>query len=308
MSTYENRRRFLKHSVTAVAGALGSGAILGSLRIAPQALAGADAAGATPSAEKLGWKLACQLYTFRRFPFYEALEYIDQLGFRYVEPCFFLRLGGKEPKWKTNHMLPAEKREELRRHLARCGIRMINFYTDLGTNEAECRKRFQFAKEMGVENLISEPPAEAFPMLDRLCEEYGLNLAIHNHPKSPKSKYWHPDRVLAVCEGRSRRIGACCDTGHWVRSGLDPVDCLKQMAGRIISMHLKDVIEWGNPKARDVPLGTGKANYGAVLAELHRQGFRGVMSIEYEHDSPQLVDDVAACLRFVEKTAAKLLA
>ena len=79
------------------------------------------------------------------------------------------------------------------------------------------------------------------------------------------------------------------------------------MKGRIITMHLKDVVEVGNPKARDVPLGKGKANYTAVLTELHRQGFRGVLGIEYEHDSPKLMADVAECLTFVETTAAKLL-
>jgi len=304
--TTRSRRRFLRCSLAAGA-AIGTGGLLGSFQHRLQAAAPDKRRSATPNADRLGWQLACQLYTFRRYSFYEALEYIDQLGFRVVEPCFFLRLAKDDPKWKTNHTLPPEKRAELKQRLAARGIRMVNFYTDLGTDEAECRKRFEFAKQMGVENLVAEPPAEAFPMLDELCQQYGLNLAVHNHPKRPNSKFWHPDNVLAVCEGRSARIGACCDTGHWVRSGLDPVQCLKKMAGRIITMHLKDVIEWGNPEARDVPLGTGKANYAAVLAELKRQGFRGVMSIEYEHDSPQLVDDVAACLRFVEQVAGKLL-
>ena len=71
-------------------------------------------------------------------------------------------------------------------------------------------------------------------------------------------------------------------------------------------MHLKDVGEWGKPAARDVPLGTGLADYAAVLAELKRQGFRGVMSLEYEHDSPQLMEEAAACLAFVKKTAEAL--
>ena len=71
-------------------------------------------------------------------------------------------------------------------------------------------------------------------------------------------------------------------------------------------MHLKDVLDSGNPKARDVPLGTGKANYAAVLKELHGQGFRGVMSIEYEHQSPKLMDEVATCLKFVEDAAKTL--
>ncbi len=30
------------------------------------------------------------------------------------------------------------------------------------------------------------------------------------------------------------------------------------------------------------------------------------MTVEYEHESPQLVDEVAQCLAFVEKTAAQL--
>ena len=143
-------------------------------------------------------------------------------------------------------------------------------------------------------------------MIESLADEYGINVAVHNHPESPKSKYWKPENVLAVCRDRGKRIGACCDTGHWVRSGLDPVECLKKMEGRIISFHLKDVAEWGVPKARDVPLGSGKANYAAVLREIHRQKFRGVMAVEYEHDSEKLLDEVAQCVAFVEKTARAL--
>lgn len=78
------------------------------------------------------------------------------------------------------------------------------------------------------------------------------------------------------------------------------------MEGRIRGFHLKDVAEKGVIDARDVPLGEGKADYAAVLAELKRQGYRGVLTIEYEHDSPELMDDVAKCVAFVEKTAKKL--
>ena len=37
---------------------------------------------------------------------------------------------------------------------------------------------------------------------------------------------------MKVCEGRSDRIGACADIGHWYRSGLVPVECLKKLQGR----------------------------------------------------------------------------
>lgn len=265
-------------------------------------------AGEESAAEKLGWRLACQLYTFRRFSFYEAIEKIARLGIKRLEPAFFLRLAPDRPNLTTSEALSPELRTEMRNRMSALGLSMPNYYANLTTDREQARTVYQFAKEMGVETIVSEPPPEAFPMLDELCNEFGINLAVHNHPASPTSRYWHPEKVLAVCEGRSRRIGACCDTGHWVRSGLKPVECLRMMKGRIITLHLKDVAEMGKPEARDVILGTGVADYEAVLREIQAQGFKGVMTIEYEHDSAELENDVAACVAFVEKVAGKLLA
>jgi sugar phosphate isomerase/epimerase len=238
--------------------------------------------------------------------FYDAIEKIDQLGLKHLEPCFFLRLDASRPSLTTSEALDDEVREELKQKLTRRNMKMTNYYANLGTDEAAARKAFQFAREMGAKNIVAEPPAEAFDMIEALCDEFEINLAVHNHPQSPQSKYWRPENVLEVCKGRSQRIGACCDTGHWVRSAMKPVECLKKMEGRIISLHLKDVGQWGTPEARDVPLGTGLASYAAVLKELHRQEFQGVMAIEYEHQSPQLMEEVAACIDFVEKTAAAI--
>jgi len=254
----------------------------------------------TPGAQKIGWELACQLYTFRDRGFYEALDAIAQLGIQNVEPCFFLQLSKDHPDLTTSESLSPEMRRELRARLDNYGMKMVNYYASIDSKTESFRKIFDFAKEMGVKTLVAEPPAEVFGALDELCKEYKINLAVHNHPESPESKYWRPENVLKVCEGTSKRIGGCPDTGHYVRSGLDPVECLKKLKGRIISMHLKDAAESGKRDSRDVPLGTGKANYTAVLKELYDQKFRGVMTIEYEYQSPQLVEDVAKCVKFVE--------
>ncbi len=299
MTTQLSRRTMLKQS--SALGALVLGTSLGE-----SAWASRNAAK-TPAADKLGWRIATQLYTFRRFTFYEALEMISGLGIKYVEPAFFLPLAKKHPGAKTGPSLATPLRKEMKAEMAARGITMPNFYANLGTDQQANRQVFEFAREMNVETIVSEPPAEAFDGIEKLCNEFKINLAVHNHPKSPKSKYWKPENVLKVCDGRGKRIGACCDTGHWVRSGLDPLDCLKILQGRIITLHLKDVVEVGNPKARDVPLGTGKADYGSLLRELHQQRFKGVLTIEYEHDSDELLDDVSKCLQFVERTAASLV-
>lgn len=260
----------------------------------------------TPHAEKLGWRLSCGLYTFRDRSFYEALDVIGALGIRRVEPAFFLPLSKEQPDLRTSELLTPVQRREMKKRLEDRGIQMASYYAPLEADTAGFRKVFDFAKEMGVETLVAEPPEEVFETLDELCQEYEIGLAVHNHPQSEQSRYWRPENVLKICEGRSRFIGACPDTGHWVRSGLDPSECLRKLSGRIVSVHLKDAAEFGNRESRDVPLGEGKANFTQVLQTLYNLKFRGLATIEYEHLSGRLIEDVAQCARFVEDFAASI--
>ena len=144
-----------------------------------------------------------------------------------------------------------------------------------------------------------------FDLIDKLCNEYKIGVAIHNHPKP--SHYWNYETVLKVCEGRSKWIGACADTGHWTRSEIDPVMAIKELGkrGRIRSLHFKDLNKWGGG-AHDVPWGTGVSKVGEVLAELSRQGFEGVFSIEYEHNWENSVPEIKQCVEWFKKTAAEL--
>jgi sugar phosphate isomerase/epimerase len=260
----------------------------------------------TPRAEALGWRLSCQLYTFRDRSFYEALEVIATLGLRLVEPGFFLPLSKEEKGLTTSEALPPGKRREMKQRMDDLGIKMPSYYGPIEGKPEVYRKIFDFAKEMGVEILVAEPPPEAFEALDKLCGEYQMKLAVHNHPEGPGSKYWNPDTLVKACEGRSARIGGCPDTGHWVRSGLNTLESLRKYQNRIITVHLKDAAESGKRDSRDVPLGTGQANYAAILKQLYDWKWRGVMTIEYEHLSPQLVQDVAQCVKYVEDFAANV--
>jgi sugar phosphate isomerase/epimerase len=113
-----------------------------------------------------------------------------------------------------------------------------------------------------------------------------------------KYKMWDPNYVLSVVKDRDARIGFCSDVGHWVRSGLNPVDCLKLLEGRVISTHLKDLNEKSS-KAHDVPFGKGISDMAGILTELKRQKFAGNASIEYEYNWKDSVTDVAQCVGFV---------
>jgi sugar phosphate isomerase/epimerase len=260
----------------------------------------------SPNARRLGWEVALPLYTFRSISFYEALPKIAQLGVQHVEPAFFLKLDSSRPDLCTSESLTASVRQEMKRRMADFGITMSTYYAEFPETADEAKRVFDFAKEMGVRTIVAEPPEELLDSLEPLCEQHQLNIAIHNHPKAAGYKYWDPENVLKACRGRSSRIGACCDTGHWVRSGLPVLACLKKMKGRILTLHLKDVAERGNPQARDVPLGTGLAGYPQVLKELHEQRFHGIMTVEYEHESERLLEELRQCLALVENTARQI--
>lgn len=292
-----DRRSFLK--TTAIAGVgIGAAGFGGSRLLAAEAAKGA------PNAEKLGWRLAMQAWTFHQGSMSDAIDAANALGLRYIEGFPGHRLGEGLPNEGLGEGMSADARKAIKKKLSDSGVKLVDFgVCNLSKDEAQSRKVFDFAKDMGIETLVAEPAPDAFETLDKLCQEYAINVAIHNHPKP--SIYWDPDSVLKVCEGRSKRIGACADTGHWPRSGFNPIECLKKLQGRIISFHFKDLNKLG-PDGHDVPWGTGACDAKAMLAEIHRQGFKGVFAMEYEYNWGKAMPELAQCVAFFDKTAAQL--
>lgn len=246
-----------------------------------------------------GWRLAVQAWTFNRFTLFEAIEKAQAMGLSWIE-AFPGQTVSADIQEKFDAGLSAEARQKVKAKLNESNVTLVNFgVVGLDNNEQQARRVFEFAKVMGVETIVSEPPVEAMAMLDKLCKEYQIGLAIHNHPKP--SRYWNPETVAAACEGRSEWVGACADTGHWVRSGLEPVDCLKQLEGRIRSLHFKEIVD-----NTDVVWGTGENRAQRVLKELDRQGFKGTFSIEYETKWENNMPDIRQCIAWFNRQGAAL--
>ena len=250
---------------------------------------------------KLGWKLGAQAYTFNRFTFFEAIDKIDSCGLKYVEAFPGQTLGGGL-EGKMDYKMDATTRTKILQKLKEKGIKMVSFGVVNADNDADWRQLFMFGKSMGLENFTSEPNEKDLPLISKLCDEFKINLAIHNHPEP--SHYWNPDIVLAALKGQSKRIGSCADIGHWVRSGLDPVECLKKLDGHVIQLHFKDLNEKGK-NAHDVHWGTGVANVDGVIKELKRQKFKGVLSAEYEYNWNNSVPDVTASVKYFREAVKK---
>lgn len=246
------------------------------------------------------WRLGVQSYTFRKFTFFEAVDRTVAMGLRWIE-AYPGQLLSKDSGAKMHFKMSDRTRQKVQEKLKTAGVKLICYGVVSCGNEADWRKLFEFAKAMGIETITSEPEPSHLDMVEELCEEFHINLAIHNHPEP--SLYWNPDRVLEVVKGRSKRIGACADTGHWQRSGINPVEALKKLQGHIISLHLKDI---DTDKGHDVVWGTGKGNVKAILSELDRQNFKGLFSIEYEHSWSKSMPQIRKCIRYFDRVSAEL--
>lgn len=292
-------------------------AVLGQLDPAKTRETGLKAAAA---AEKIGWRIGSQAYTLRDRSLLEALDTMYMLGLKYVE-CYpnqpVAPKEFKDAKGKPLTFGPGMSEEAIaavKKKLDQTGIKVLSMgVTGIPADEAGARKYFEFAKTFGMERLVTEVKETQFPILEKLGEEYHVDVALHNHPNP--SYYWDPAHVLKAVQGY-KHIGSCADVGHWQRSKINPIDALKMLEGHIFESHFKDLNEFGNPKAHDLPWGTGTGNARGMLEECYRQTKAGdiggetkkmTFNIEYEiGHGTELVENMAKCIDWFGKQCEEL--
>jgi sugar phosphate isomerase/epimerase len=248
-----------------------------------------------------GFFIGCQAYTFNHYTVFEAIEKTAQSGGKVIEFYPGQKLSPQESNVAWDHNAGPETIQKVKDQLAKYKITPVNYgVVDIPKDETEARKIFEFAKTMGLRAVTTESVG-AIDTIEKLVKEYDIMVGFHDHPKRPNDpnyRMWDPNYILSVVQDRDPRIGSCADTGHWVRSNLNPVDCLRILKGRIISSHLKDLNEMG-PEAHDVPYGEGVSDVPGILSELKAQGFEGNISIEYEYHWDHSVPEVSQCIGFV---------
>jgi sugar phosphate isomerase/epimerase len=272
------------------------------------ALATVAQAGSFPDELKVGgFAVGCQSYTFNRYTLFEAIDKTASTGAKVIEFATGQKLSPEEPTVKFNHDAPREVWEKVKAKLAEKGLTPVAYgVVPLSKDEEVSRKVFEFAKFFGL-RVINTESVDAIDTIEKLVKEYDIKVGFHDHPKRPdhpEYKMWDPEYVLAVVKDRDPRIGSCADIGHWVRSGLKPIDCVRILKGHIVSSHMKD-LNAPLPSAHDVLWGTGVSDVAAILDEYKAQGFDGPISVEYEYNWENNVVDAAACIGFVRGYGAK---
>jgi L-ribulose-5-phosphate 3-epimerase len=261
---------------------------------------------AQTKAEKQGWRLGMQSYSFHLFTLTEALDKTQELGLKYIEVFPSHKLGGKWGDQVFGPPLDTQIRKELKSLAASKGIKIVSTGVVVTKSPDEWEPLFSFARDMGMEYISCEPAIADWDLVEKLVDKYGIKISVHNHPRP--STYWKPENLLKEISNRSKMIGSSADVGHWRRDGLNQIDCLKKLDGRIISLHFKDIApkQEGVKEQHDVIWGTGILDVKGMLQELKRQNFKGVFCIEYEYNWDNSVPDIKECIKYFNQVVDKL--
>ena len=281
-----SRRRFLALSAAAAAGATWFNA--------PPIL---QAAGLADASDPFGgFPVGVQSYSLRKFETPEVVRHLQGMGVHYTE--FYgkhLDPGASDEKIaETLKLLEGAK-------IKLAGHGVHGFTKDHAKNKA----LFEFAKKAGVKVITANPERDSFDSLDKLVAEYDIRIAIHNH--GPNALYDKLSSVTEAVKGRDKRIGACVDCGHYLRSGEDPVKCVLELGERVYGVHIKDEKETNTPASANVVIGKGHLDVVGLFKALKQVKFPadGALSLEYEANPDNPIDDMKACLEVAKEAIAK---
>ena len=120
--------------------------------------------------------------------------------------------------------------------------------------------------------------------LGRRTADVGVALGIHNHMGNLSQSAAEVARVLDATDPRFVKLEL--DVAHYHQAGGNPAAAVKQHAGRLLFLHIKDVESpvAGRPAGsyRFVELGRGKVDLPAVVAALSAANFDGWLIVELD--------------------------
>ncbi len=247
----------------------------GVLMIAAAAIPSAQVAGAAPPAhvadksvrsnstqirtsvnKLLGWRVGISSNVFRSRTFFASATLADALGLADIEGNSDQKISPQIDK-NLDYNLSPDDIAAVKQRLSELHLKMSAYRVEsIPSDEESSRKLFAFAKEMGVDTIITNTAPSSLSAVDKLAGDNGVNVAIES-PGNPES-------VMSAIGSLGPHIGVSINFGEWLEHGIKPVDGLAAIKDRLMAVSLRDRSDFGLV-GRDVQLGTGVANLQKFL-------------------------------------------
>ena len=186
---------------------------------------------------------------------------------------------------------------------ADAGVKIVSLGVQTFTGDVAAeRKWFECAAVAGAKYISAHFQVgtylDAVPAAAKLCDEFGVKIAIHCH-----GGYMFggsTDVIEHLLELGGPNIGVNIDTAWCMQTGPvhgKPVEWAKKFAGRVYGIHYKDFTFDSNAMWHDVVVGTGNLDLPAFVNALEDGGFNGFAVIEYEADPENPVPALTECVK-----------
>ena len=251
--------------------------------------------------------------------FFTSLEddYIDQIGEAIQRAGFEMPMLCCSPNFTNPE--PEGRKQAVERE-----IQMMRITRRLGGPGAACRvlsgQRYpEVSLEQGLEWVV-----DAITQLIPIAREYDIVLALENHYKDG---YWqYPEFAqkkevfLKLLEAIPERkyFGVQYDPSNAIVAGDDPIELLREVADRVVTMHASDryLAEGAtlddlrqsdgtlgySPNLRHGVTGRGLNDYDTIFTILKEAGYTGWVSIE---DGMNGLEEMKESIQFLKRMRAK---
>jgi type 1 glutamine amidotransferase len=237
----------------------------------------------TAVASLLGWQVGVPLGSFRQETFFEAARKADALDLAAIEGDSTQKVSVQIPKNLDYRLAPGEL-DAVHDRMTMLNLRMAVYFTPAMDEDGQsARKQFEFAKSLGVETIAVEKIPRALPAIEKLADEFGVNVALIGSPKA----------VLEAVQGRGPRIGAYGDLGKWMQEGIEGLDGVALLKDRLLALRLR---------------GSGVAGLGPLLADIHRRELKPSIIIADAAGGLDVMSDLSRSLEAFEKAVQPVVA
>jgi type 1 glutamine amidotransferase len=228
----------------------------------------------------LGWQVGVSLGSFRQDTFVDAARKAEALDLAVVEGDSTQKVSLQIPK-NLDYRLAAGELDAVRERMSTLNVRMPVYFTgEISEDEQIARKQFEFAKSLGIETLAVERTPKSLPAVEKLADEYGINVALSGNPKA----------VLEALQGRGQRIGAYADLGKWTQAGVTPLDGVALLKDRLLALRLGD-----------------RSALAPLLTDIYRRELKPSITVGTS-GAPDVVTDLSRSLEAFEKAVQPVVA
>jgi type 1 glutamine amidotransferase/sugar phosphate isomerase/epimerase len=212
-----------------------------------------------------GWRVAMPTAALKGMTFSDALARADVLPFAAVEASSTQITSFEVPK-PLDHRLQAGERAAVVYRLREIAESIVAYRADnIGADTATRRRVFEFARSINAPLVITSADAANPAELDRLAEEFDINVALESKGD--------PKAVMAALEGRGKRMGVSAHLGGWTQAGIKTVDGLAMVKDKLLHVTAADRSGPG-ARGRVVALGEGAAGLGDFFLAIYKAGLK----------------------------------